>query len=407
MIQRVSTYNLFRSGEQNIVARQREVLATQQQLASGKRINGPADDPLGAADGISIRSNIAQLGQFKRNQDHARNMLNLGESALTGVTGGVQDVLDKLVAAGNGAYSDSDRRTIAGELEGVLARIVGLANASDGAGGYLFAGSREKAAPFAQSGNSVSFSGDEILQRLEVAQDRYAQIKFSGDALFNKTRAGNGSFTVAAAAGNAGAASADAGSVIDPAALTGRPYTVSFAVSGGVTTYSITRSEASGPPTTVASGTYGTPATLQFDGIKLGFIGSPADGDSFSVAPAGYQSVFDTLAQAIEALKQPVAGNPAAAAQQRTALGAAQAAMNGALDHMLLKRAEMGAALAELDAYAGLNDDRRLQSQTQLAGIEDLDYASATTELSRRQLSYQAALQSYSMVSKLSLFNYL
>jgi flagellar hook-associated protein 3 FlgL len=406
-MQRVSTYNLFRAGEQSIVARQREVLATQQQLASGRRINGPADDPLGAADGVSIRSNLTQLGQFRRNQDHARYVLGLGESTLAGFTEGLQNVQENLVEAGNGSYSDGERLMLAGELEGILARLVGLANAPDGAGGYLFAGSREKAAPFAQSGNLVSFNGDEILQRLEVAQDRHAQIKFSGDALFNKMRPGNGSFTVAAAAGNGGSGAMDPGSVVDPSALTGRPYTVSFAVSGGVTTYAVTRANASGPPTTVAGGTYGSPMVLQFEGIKVGINGSPADGDSFAIEPAGFQSVFDSIAQAIEALRQPIAGNPAAAARQRTALGAAQASMSGALDHVLLKRAEMGGALAEIDAYGGLNDDRQLEYQTRLSGIEDLDYASATTELSRRQLSYQAALQSYSMVSKLSLFDYL
>lgn len=406
-MQRVSTYNLFRSGEQSIVARQREVLTTQQQLASGRRINGPADDPLGAADGVSIRSNLTQLGQFRRNQDYATYTLNLAESALSGVTDALQGVQEKLVAAGNGAYTDNERRMLAGELEGTLARLVGLANAGDGNGGYLFAGSRQAAAPFAQSGNLVSFNGDEILQRLEVAQDRFVHIKFSGDALFNKMRPGNGSFTVAAAGGNAGSAWADAGGVADPAALTGRPYTVSFAVSGGVTTYTVSRSEASGPPTTVASGTYSAPMTLAFDGITLGVNGAPADGDSFDLQPAGYQSMFDSIAQAIEALKQPVAGNAAAAARQRTALASAQASLGGALDHVLLKRAEMGASLAEVEAYGTLNDDRQVDYQTRLSGVEDLDYASASTELARRQLSYQAALQSYSMVSKLSLFDYL
>jgi len=406
-MQRVSTYNLFRGGEQSIVARQREVLVTQQQLASGKRINGLADDPLGAADGVSIRSSLAQFAQFKSNQDHARYMLSMGESSLSGFIDGLQGVQEKLLAAGNGTYGDGERRMIAGELEGVLGRLVGLANATDGTGGYLFAGSRQSAAPFTQNGSVVSYGGDEILQQLEVSQNRFQQIKFSGDALFNKIRPGNGSFTTAAGSGNTGSASIDAGAVVDPSALTGRPYTISFAVSGGATTYTVTRSNPSGPATTVASGTYSVPAVLQFDGIKVGFGGAPANGDSFTVDPAGFQSVFDSLAQAIEALKQPTAGNPAVAAQFRTALTSAQASMSGALDHVLLKRAEFGAAMAEIDAYGSLNDDRQFEYEKRLSGVEDLDYARATTELSRRQLSYQAALQSYSMVSKLSLFNYL
>jgi flagellar hook-associated protein 3 FlgL len=403
---RVSTYMLFASGERNIVERQREVLATQTQLASGKRINAPADDPLGAADATSIRTYLAQFEQFKENQGHARYLLSLGEGALAQFVGAVQDVQEKLVAAGNGAYADDDRRMIAQELEGVLARMVGLANSSDGAGGYLFAGARENAAPFAQTGNAVAFHGDEILQRLEVSRDRFQQVKFSGDALFMKMRPGNGTFTTAAAAGNAGSAWIDPGSVQNPTLLTGLPYTIQFTVAGGTTTYQVVRQDGSGSPPVVASGTYTSPATIDFDGIRVTITGAPANGDIFHVAPSGFRSIFETLAQAIDALRQP-AGNAAGRAKLTTALAGAQASVAQALDHLLLKRADIGAALAELDAYASLNDERTLDYQGRLSAIEDLDYAKGVAELSRRQTGFDAAVRSYSAISRLSLFDYL
>jgi flagellar hook-associated protein 3 FlgL len=404
---RVSTMHQFRTGEESLVARQRELLAVQQQIASGKRLASPADDPLAAADGAGIRSAVAQFDQFRRNQDHAHYLLNLGESALAGVIDGIHDVREKLVAAGNGALGDGERRMIAGELEGVLARLVGLANADDGAGGFLFGGARSSAAPFAQSGNDVTYLGDEIAQRVEVAQDRLLQVRFSGDALFNKMRPGNGSFTTAAAATNAGSGWIDAGAVTDPAALTGRPYTLSFSVAAGVTTFTVTRHEASGPATTVASGTYSAPLALRFDGLQVNLNGAPADGDSFAIEPAGFRPLFESLAQAISALRQPVAGDAAAGARQRTALAGAQASLAGALDHLLLKRADLGTGLQELDAYGELNQDRKLEAQTRLSRVEDLDIAAAAAELSRRQLSFEAALKSYSMVSRLSLFDFL
>lgn len=403
---RVSTYILFSNGERNIVERQRELLATQSQLASGKRINSPADDPLGAADATSIRSNLAQFEQFKENQGHARYLLNLGESALAQFIDAVQDVREKLVAAGNGAFGDNERRMIAQELEGVLGRMVGLANSGDGAGGYLFAGARENAAPFAQTGNAVAFRGDEILQRLEVSQDRFQQVKFSGDALFMKMRPGNGSFTTAVAASNTGSGWIDTGSVQNPTLLTGLPYTIDFSVAGGTTTYRVVRQDGSASPPVVASGTYTSPATIDFDGIRVSISGAPANSDRFDVAPSGFQSVFDTLAQAIDALRQP-AGDAAGRARFNTALAGAQASVEQALDHLLLKRADIGSALAELDAYAGLNDDRTLEYQGRLSLVEDLDYAKAAAELTRRQTTFDAAIRSYSSISRLSLFDFL
>lgn len=403
---RVSTYILFQNGERSIVERQRELLSTQGQLASGKRIGSPADDPLGAADATSVRSSLAQFEQLRENQGHARYLLNQGESTLAQFIDAVQDVREKLVAAGNGAFGDSERRMIAQELEGVLGRMVGLANSGDGAGGYLFAGARENAAPFAQTGNAVAFRGDAILQRLEVSRDRLQQVKFSGDALFMKMRPGNGSFTTAAAAANTGSASIDPGSVQNPTLLTGLPYTIDFSVAGGVTTYQVVRQDGSPSPPVVAGGTYTSPTTIEFDGIRVSITGAPANGDRFDVAPSGFRSIFDTVAQAIDALRQPV-GDAAGRARFNTALAGAQASVDQALDHLLLKRADIGAALAELDAYASLNEERTLEDQGRLSAIEDLDYAKAAAELTRRQTTFDAAIRSYSSISRLSLFDYL
>lgn len=404
---RVSTNTFFRSGERNIIERQAELLAAQTQLSSGKRINAPSDDPLGAADATAIRASLAQFEQFKDNQDHARYLLNLGESSLASMVQAVQDVQERLLQAGNGALSDAERLALASDLEGTLGRMVGLANSSDGTGGYLFAGSRENVAPFAQSGTTVSFAGDQTLQKLEVAKDRFQQVKFSGDALFLKIRAGNGSFSTDGAASNTGSAWIDPGTVTDPAALTGRPYSINFSVAGGVTSYAVVRSDAGGGTTTVASGTYTSPQAIGFDGLQVTVSGAPANGDRFDVAPSAYQSVFATVGRAITALRTPMQGNPQAAAQFKTDLGQVQSSMQQALDHMLLRRSEIGSALSELDAYGSLNDDRQLEYQGRLSQVEDLDYAKGAADLAKRQQTFEAALASYSKVSKLTLFDYL
>ena len=400
---RVSTNTLYRTGELNIVSRQKDLLAAQVQLSSGKRIASPADDPLGAADAAAMRSSLAQFSQFKQNQDHARYALNLQESSLAQMIGSVQDLQEKLIAAGNGAYGNSERATIAQELEGILGRMIGLANSGDGAGGYLFAGSRVATVPFTQNGNTVTFNGDAVLQRLEVSKDRYLQIKFSGDAIFQKIRPGNGTFTTAAAAGNTGAGVIDVGSVSDPTALTGSNYTVTFAVAAGVKTYQMVRATDSA---VVASGTYSSPLTLNVDGMRFGISGQPAAGDQFSIAPSGFRSIFDTVAAAVATLRTP-AGTVAGNAHLASRLAGLIASADQALDHMLLARADIGTTLAELQAYEGLNDDRSLEYQSRLSNIEDLDFASAASVLARREATFEAALKSYTTVSRLTLFDYL
>jgi flagellar hook-associated protein 3 FlgL len=140
--------------------------------------------------------------------------------------------------------------------------------------------------------------------------------------------------------------------------------------------------------------------------MRVTLTGQPASGDRFTLAPAGYQSLFDTVGQAIRMLQQPLT-DAAALARFNSEFSGVMASVAHAADHLLLKRAETGSALAELDGHEQVNDDRSLEHQGRLSAVEDLDYAQAISELTRRQTSFEAAIQSYSLVSKLSLFNYL
>lgn len=397
---RISTLMQYRSGEEQIVRRQRELLGAQLQVASGRRIANPADDPLGAADAAAIRSGVSRLLQFKENQGYARFLLNQAEAVANQIGDAMVEVQERIIAAGNGAYGNAERGALARDLQGLLQRIVGLANSDDGAGGYLFAGSRDNAAPFAQNGNVVGFRGDSTVQRLEVANDRLLQVKFSGDDLLLKIRPGNGSFVTAADAGNTGAASIDAGTVDNPSALTGSAYTIDFDGSNFVVT------RLSDSTTTVIAPAASGPTSIEVDGMRLIVNGTAAAGDRFTIAPAGYQSLFDTLAQAITLLQAPQ-DDATARAKFTTAFANVLASVEQAADHLRLKRAETGAALAELDGYEQVNEDRSLEQQGRLSAVEDLDYAQALAELTRKQTGFEAAIRSYSAVSKLSLFNYL
>jgi len=400
---RISTYMMFQNGERAIGMSQSQLMSTELQMSTGKQINSPSDNPIGAANVASLDGTVSQLTQFKSNQNEAQLQLNLADSTMGSFVNLVQDMQQRLVQAGNGSYSDSQRAALAQGLQGDLNQMIGLANTTDGQGGYLFAGSQQSAAPFSQTGNNVTYRGDSTLQSIQVSQNRQLQIKFSGDDLFQKIRPGNGSFVTSANAGNTGTGLIDAGSVANPAALTGHTYAISFTVSGSATTYQVQDTTSN---TTVASGNYTSPTTLSFAGQQVTVSGAPASGDTFTVAPAQYQSIFTTVANAIAALQQP-AQAPAANAQLQTAIGSALSSAGQALDHLSLKQAQIGNQLQQLNLYSTLNDDRTLQANSALSSIQDVDYAKAASQLAQQRTIFQAALQTYSAVSKLSLFNYL
>ena len=78
-----------------------------------------------------------------------------------------------------------------------------------------------------------------------------------------------------------------------------------------------------------------------------------------------------------------------------------------ASDKILTVDSSVGARLNVLDRQDGINSDSVLNMQTALSATQDLDYASAISQLNLQTVALQAAQQVYSQVQKLSLFNYL
>ena len=66
-------------------------------------------------------------------------------------------------------------------------------------------------------------------------------------------------------------------------------------------------------------------------------------------------------------------------------------------------RATLGSRMNELESLGYLNQDLSLQYQQTLSKLQDLDYAKAVTDLTRKQIELEAAQQSFAKVSQLSL----
>ena len=126
--------------------------------------------------------------------------------------------------------------------------------------------------------------------------------------------------------------------------------------------------------------------------------------DNFTITPSGPTlSVFDSLDQAVAALGNP--GLSAGALAQTVADGlrdvdAAAMQLNGA-------RADAGSWLQRLDNVQQRVGDHKLLAQTEQSNAEDLDMVHAISDFQLKQTGYDAALRAYSMVQRLSLFDYL
>lgn len=401
---RITTGMVYERGLLALLRQQQALLEVQQQLSTGRRVVTPSDDPIAAARAVELSQAQALNDQYAVNRGYARDALSLAESTLARVGELIIEARTALVRAGNGTLSDADRRSIAVELEGRLQQLLTYANATNGAGEYLFSGYRGTVQPFVASPAGIVYQGDQGRREVQVEASRFMPVTDSGDAIFQRIRNGNGVFVVTADSGNTGGGVVDPGRLIDPSALTGHRYAIVFTVSGATTTYSVL-DETTG--TTLSSGNpYTSEAAIEFDGLQLTITGAPADADRFTVEPSGTQSLFTTLQEAISTL-QTSTTTVAGAARVANGLNAALADLDLALDHVLAARASFGVRLAELDTLQAGGEGLAVQYQTSLSRLIDVDYAQAISDFLRGQQSLEAARASFSRVAGLSLFDYL
>ena len=137
---RITTSNAFDSSLANLQRRQQALTETQEQLTSGKRVRKPSDDPAAAARAERALASVSRSEAQMRALEASRSAMQGSESALGDASELMQQARERLVSAGNGGYTDSERFAIAKAIRGLRDDLLTVANRSDGAGRYLFGG---------------------------------------------------------------------------------------------------------------------------------------------------------------------------------------------------------------------------------------------------------------------------
>lgn len=404
---RISSNTLFDGNVSALNQQQTRLLQTQQQISTGRRILTASDDPVAATRALDVTQSDAMNTQYASNRTAVRHTLSLAESTLQSVTSLLQDVRTAAISAGNGAFANSDRQTIAAELSGRLQELTGLANSTDGAGNYLFAGFQSKTQPFVDTPAGMGYFGDDGQRLAQAGASRQMASSNSGSDVFMRIKDGNGTFVTQAATANTGSGVASMGNVINPALLTGHNYQIDFTVAAGVTTYSVMDNSTLPAPTVLSAGNpYMSGQAISFDGMQFDVQGAPANGDAFTVSPSANESIFKTISDLIAALNTPLA-NGTGMAQLTGSLNRGLNNLDNALNKILTTRSSLGLRLNEIDALQTAGEDLSLQFRQMLSELQDVDYNKALSDLTQQQMYLQAAQKTFSKVAGLSLFDYL
>lgn len=424
---RLGTANTYDNARANLITRQTALSNLQEQLTSGKRVNTASDDPTAAAAAERALNRIGRIQTDQRALEAQRSAITQAESTLGDVTTALQGIRELVVSAGNGTYSAAERKSIAVQLSGLRDQVIALANRKDTNGLPLFGALSSALTPFTGPQGTApdyTFNG---LPGQTTSTEVAIPFVLDGDAAFMHQPARDGVFN-AIVSNIPSNRTLKTGNVVvsNPALVstnatlastaTGIPnsfpsYVVQFTAVDSTTvpgtttaTYSVTETPAvSAPPVAPVTLSYPSNTAAPITGVpglSFSVSGTPAVGDTITINAS--PSIFSVIDNAIRDIGSATNNNAAIQAVSQ-ALGNLDIGMA----RVSAIRGQAGDLLNRADSITANQGKRSIQMESDRSRAEDLDMVKGISDFQNQQTGYQAALQSYAQVQKLSLFNYI
>ena len=397
---RISTSQIAKSMTAQMMQRQIDITKSQEEVASGKRVNRPSDDPAVAGQLLGMQEATNTLEQYNRNSIAAESRLAMEETAIASAADTLMRLRDLALSANNGAVDSATRTAIGAELIQRTDELYDIANSRDANGDYLFSGSKSTSKPFDRQ-VPVQYNGSDDNNRITIGLGREIQLGDSGADVFQRVRNGNGTFITSLEPSNTGSAIISAGEITDLNAYTDSQYRISFT---SPTTFDITNTDTG---LAVQTGvTYESGNAIEFDGLSIDITGSANTGDAYVIRPSDNQDIFSMVNDFSLAMNN----NPistADKAQQQQNVNSILSNLDRALSHLNDKRSLVGARLNTIDTAREENDAVNLQLNRTIADVEDADITNTIIQLQSNINSLEALQNSYSRVQSMSLFNFI
>ncbi|GLQ86791.1 flagellar hook-associated protein FlgL [Dyella flagellata] len=410
---RISTVWTYQLQLSTMLNQQSTLAQTQNEVSTGLAINVASDNPTGAAQIVGLNHILAQNTQFTSNINAANTRLSTQSSTLSTIGNLLNSVNDIGLSAINGAMSSADLGNMATQLTQYRNQLVQLANATDGNGQALFAGTSTTTTPFVtnSSTGAVSYAGNDQQSFTAIGTGLQVASSDSGSAIFMNLSAGNGSFVASAGSSNTGTLVVGSNSITNTAAWSAATAagpvndTITFGANGS---YSVTN--AAGNPVTDSSGnpitgTYTDGGSISFNGVTISMSGTPKAGDTVSLKSdnaSNNQDVFTTLNNMISALQ-----SGGSSTSITNTLNRQLESLNQAMNSVSNAQVSVGSRIDTLQQQSSSYSDLNVTYKSALSDVQDVDMATAISNLSLQSTALQASQQVFAKIQGTSLFDYL
>ena len=355
-----------------------------EQIASGKRVNRPSDDPAGAERINQFRNVLRTTERRLATVNEGVGRLNLSDSVLETVGNTFQRAKELAIQMRNDTNTAVERRNTAQEVQQLLLGLAGIANTQLN-GRFLFAGSQTQTEPFVLG--SVSGAAG---------------------------MANTGGATIAAAVATASALKPDS-------------YQIQFTSSTQFDVLNLTTNQV------VSSGNiYSSGTAFSFDGLDVTITdggGPPAAGDQF-FARVGYAYQGDGATINVEigdgrTVETNITGSQvfsgptvdlfqnlqdfhqALVTNDEDAINAAIGQFDQSVSQVSDARANIGARVNRLDTIRDSLDLLSVNTQALRSNFEDADFAQVATDLASLQNTLEASMATLARQFETNLLNFI
>ena len=183
----ISTSYLFDRALGQMTDLQTRISKAQDQLATGKLVVSPSDDPEKISVMQRLKSALNRQDSYANTLQAAGVRLNAQENAVRNSSTILVRIKELALQASSDTMNSEDRTNIASEIEGLQKDLLSLANTTDVNGNFVFGGSRVSSAPFSVVAGIASYQGDQADVQAEAGDQRKVQISRPGSAVFAGT----------------------------------------------------------------------------------------------------------------------------------------------------------------------------------------------------------------------------
>jgi len=160
-----------------------------QEVATGKSVNAPSDNPTAAAQMVQNTLDAANVDRYTQNISSALSQVQQAGSVLSSVVTSLTQAVSLGTEGANGTNNNTSLSVLAQQVQSILSSVISQANTSVG-GVYLFGGTASGAAPYAADASSPSgytYNGNNDANSIVVGDSLNVQVNLPGSQVFSNS----------------------------------------------------------------------------------------------------------------------------------------------------------------------------------------------------------------------------